>query len=202
MFVAAATKRELLDPKKSPYRDYAVNLGKGERENLQPEELTLLENVDRRTLGSARLEQVLDRFLYSCYTGLRIGDNILLSRKHIKKTSDGLVVDMMTEKGKGQHVVYLFNGKSQAIVEKYLRLYPDQPTIFPPETRSALGYYLKQVAKQVGIERNLFFHSSRHTFAILLVSSGSEIYTVSKMLTHKNVSTTQIHADLIFQFVS
>lgn len=69
--------------------------------------------------------------------------------------------------------------------------------VFKGFQRYMVQYPLKKWIKDAGVDKSITFHCFRHTFATLQIASGTDIFTVSKMLTHKNVSTTQIYAELI-----
>ncbi|MDR3367141.1 MAG: site-specific integrase [Prevotellaceae bacterium] len=193
-FTAAALKKEYI--KKDPYEDFKIDRGESERVNLEPSELVMLENLDRQLL-SDELIQVLDRFLFSCYTGLRIGDSILLQKEHIKNTPDSLIIDITTEKGKGQriilHLAHLFDGKPQRIAQDYMERYPKIKTLFPPMTEQAVNRILKALAYMAGIKKTLTFHMARHTCGTALADLTANPYLIMDILGHKDIKTSMIY---------
>jgi len=95
--------------------------------------------------------------------------------------------------------------KAQELIEKYA----DHPitqvteTLFPVITNEKINLYLKEVANACGIRKNLTFHMARHTFATTVtLSNGVPIETVSKLLGHTKIATTQIYARVIERKVS
>lgn len=76
-------------------------------------------------------------------------------------------------------------------------------TLLPVITNEKLNVYLKEVAHYVGITKNLTFHMARHTFATTItLSNGVPIETVSKLLGHSKIATTQIYARVLEHKVS
>ena len=71
---------------------------------------------------------------------------------------------------------------------------PGTGKVFKELRRCMTGYPLKAWIKKAGIQKHITFHCFRHTYATLQIAAGTDIFTVSKMLTHKNVATTQIYA--------
>ena len=69
--------------------------------------------------------------------------------------------------------------------------------VFKGLTRAMTHHPLKKWIADAGIKKKITFHCFRHSYAVIQISLGTDIYTVSKMLTHKNVTTTQIYADLV-----
>ena len=95
--------------------------------------------------------------------------------------------------------------KALQIIEKYEdnNKAVAKGTIFPKISNQKLNSYLKEIADTCGIKKNLTFHIARHTFATTVtLSNGMPIETVSKLLGHSRISTTQIYAKVIERKVS
>ena len=70
----------------------------------------------------------------------------------------------------------------------------DDETVFILPSHQYCNLILKSWAEQAGVNKKLAFHTSRHTFAVLSLDSGIDIYTTSKLLGHKSLATTQVYA--------
>lgn len=130
--------------------------------------------------------------LFSCMTGLRISDIMKLDWKEIEPASDGgYCMRLRTEKTETETTL--------PISDEALELCGERRTgkVFKGLQKSMTQQPLKDWVANAGITKHITFHCFRHTFATLQIALGTDIYTVSKMLTHKNVSTTQIYADLV-----
>lgn len=166
-----------------------VYLSKQELEKLKTEEL------ENPTLCLNR-----DIFIFACYTGLAYGDVKALGKNHLQIGVDG------------KKWIYTRRSKTNTPVriplleaaEKIIDRYQDHPkaernnTLLPVYSNQKTNQYLKEVAKKVKVKKKLSFHTARHSFATTVtLANGVPIETVSKLLGHTKISTTQIYARVI-----
>lgn len=151
-----------------------------------------MEEVKRLNNTPCKFPVLKAASLFSCFTGLRISDILKLKWEDIEQLSDGgLAIRLRSQKTQTEAVL--------PISDEAISLCGDKNTgyIFKGMNRSMIQEPLKEWLKEAGIKKHITFHCFRHTYATLQIAAGTDIYTVSKMLTHKNVSTTQIYADLV-----
>lgn len=130
--------------------------------------------------------------LFSCMTGLRISDILELKWNHIVKLpNEEYCICKMLVKTNTNSVIPISE-------ETYELLGPRKSgTVFEGLTRAMVSQPLKDWIANAGIYKDIHFHCFRHTFATLSLAHGTDIYTVSKILGHKNVSTTQCYAKVV-----
>ncbi len=198
--VTLAYHLEWLD--KDPFIRWKSTFEKTNRGFLSANELSNLENYP--FLGD-RLERVRDLFVFSCYTGISYIDLIQLSEDNIAKGIDGYNwIISKRQKTKGSIKVPILE-KAQGLIDKYHGhpMAMVSETLFPVITNEKVNFYLKEIALACGIKKNLTFHMARHTFATTVtLTNGVPIETVSKMLGHTKIATTQIYAKVIERKVS
>lgn len=132
--------------------------------------------------------------LFSAFTGLRYSDIQKLTWGEITGDEENSRIEFRQKKTKG--VMY------QPISPQALALCGERKEadtlIFPSITSGEhINHTIKNWVKRAGITKHITFHCFRHTFATLQLSNGTDIYTVSKLLGHTSVSTTQIYAKVV-----
>lgn len=154
-----------------------------------------MEEVKRLIDTPCKSERVKKLFLFSCFTGLRIGDIKRIRREDIVKVSEGIYqIEIIQEKtGRAISVPLTDNAMMWIKDEKKDR----RGKVFPLTMNQYTYNLLDEWAKTAGITKKVTFHVGRHTYATLLLHYGADVYTVSKLLGHTNVKTTQIYAKVM-----
>lgn len=198
--VTLAYHMEWID--KDPFVRWKPVFEKREREFLSEFEL---QNMEVKEFELKRLERVRDLFIFSCYTGISYIDVMNLTQDNISLGIDGNNWIFTNRQKTKTKVKIPLLPKAQNLINKY-KLHPmtmDTGTLFPKITNEKLNSYLKEVAYRCGIKKNLTFHMARHTFATTItLSNGVPIETVSKLLGHTKIATTQIYARVLERKVS
>ena len=176
-----------------PFRKFKIQKEKPEHRVLTKKELAKLE---RMTLKSKSRQRVLDAFLFCCYTGLRFSDFKQIMTKDISAIKGTTWISFKSLKtGISQKIPIsmLFSGKALELIEKY----GEMERMNRIGCNADVNRTLKEIVKGAGISKRVTFHTSRHTFATLLLADGVSITTIQKLLGHTSVKTTQIYSEVL-----
>lgn len=187
---------------KDPFKAYKLKFTRYERGCLSIDELTRLEHKQFKV---ERMQIVKDLFVFACYTGLAYIDAVNLTSENLVRGIDKEYWLITDRKKTSTAVKIPLLPKAIEILDKYknnVKCIAEQ-TLLPRMSNQKLNSYLKELADLCEIEKNLTFHLARHTFATTItLSNGVPIETVSKMLGHTKISTTQVYAKVIEQKLS
>jgi len=185
-----------------PFESFRLKFDRFDRNYLTIEELA---KIEAKKFSIQRLDGVKDLFVFSCYTGLAYIDVMKLTPASIIIGIDGGKWLRFSRQKTDIPVNVPLLPQAEAIIEKYskdLRAL-EKGTLFPIISNQKLNGYLKELADLTGITKNLTFHLARHTFATsVTLSNGVPIETVSKMLGHTKISTTQLYARVVEKKIS
>lgn len=184
-----AVDRELI--RFNPIADVAYE--KKEPPKLQHISRNELKAIMERPMPDRLQELTRRTFIFSAFTALAYVDVQRLYPRHIMRTAEGrLYIRIHRKKTDVEALVPL-----HPIAEQILSLYnttDDAKPIFPLPNRNQIWYCINEIGFLAGVKENLSYHQSRHTFGTLLLSAGIPIESISKMMGHTNISSTQVYA--------
>ena len=193
-----AIKKGLI--RKNPFEDYEINMEETDRSYL------LKEGVEKLMFlkpSDPKFELVKDLFIFSCFTGLSYVDIKKLKLSNIQSFFDGhqWIISRRKKSDVASNVRLMEIPKQ--LIEKYQGTTRNE-FIFPVPTNPTCNSHVKKLIGEAEIitEQKVTFHTARHTFATMFLTEGVPLESLSKMMGHKNISTTQIYAKITSQKIS
>jgi site-specific recombinase XerD len=182
---------------RDPFLQHKTAYKQVSREFLTNDEL---HRIEEHSFKIRRLEQVKDVFLFVCYTGLAYSDLKAITRNNLSTGIDGKQWITYEREKTGIQARLPLLPPAQEIIEKY----SNDPEccadnkILPVRSNQKLNSYLSEIAEICGVNKHITMHLGRHTFATTVtLTNGIPIETVSKMLGHTSLKTTQIYSKVI-----
>ena len=173
-------------------RDERIKKPTDQRDFLTREELHRLMEVETRSTTTKMA------FLFSCFTGLRYSDLKQLKWGNIEKSQSGMVIRIEAMKKTEKPVTVPLGTNAMAwLPERGDKTLDD--FVFDLGTCGGCNAVLKNMAKRAGINKRVSFHTGRHSFATLILAATNDIATVSRLLGHTSVATTQIYAEVLME---
>jgi site-specific recombinase XerD len=187
---------------KDPFVNYKAKIREVERDFLSQEEI---QTIYEKVFVTERLNQVKDIFVFACFTGLAYIDVKQLTLSNISIGIDGgKWIFTHRQKTETASRIPLLPIPAE-LIQKYAE-HPqcvNENKLLPVLSNQKMNSYLKEIADVCGIQKDLTFHIARHTFATTVtLTNGVPIETVSKMLGHTNIKTTQHYAKILDKKVS
>lgn len=180
---------------KDPFMLHKTKMVRNEVVYLSVKEL---EKLEKHEFTQARLQQVKDWFVFSCYTGLAYNELKNLLKQHVVIGFDGqLWIEMVRQKTQKNITVPLLP-KAKQLIDKYSK--DESEVIFPMISNQRYNSYLKEIASILGISKRLTSHTGRKTFATsVLLYNDVPMEIVSELLGHSNMKITQEYYGKIIQ---
>ena len=179
---------------RNPFAQFHISPNVKEREYLTEDELKALMAHE---FGDAKLSYIRDIFVFASFTALSFVDIKELTYDNIVEVNGEKWILSKRHKTKVPFQVKLLDIPLQ-IIERYRPLQEDN-LVFPNLNYWSICKPLKKVMKECGITKDISFHCARHGFATLALSMGMPIESVSRVLGHTNIVTTQIYAKITTQ---
>lgn len=192
--LSIAIKYELIT--KNPFEFIVLGYEEVDRPYLTEDELGVLVKAE---FTSKTFSKVRDFFVFSCFTGLAYVDLLNLQKRHLISVNNKLWIKTRRQKTKTQSNIPVLDVPMR-ILESYnsLETLDDKDCLLPMISNQKMNEYLKDIARDLSIHKPLSFHSARHTFATTVtLQNGVPIESVSRMLGHKSIKTTQIYARIV-----
>ncbi len=185
-----------------PFSNYKAKVKEVVRDFLSEAEI---EQMINKEFVTDRLEIVRDIFVFSCFTGLAYIDVKQLTLDNISLGIDGdkWIFKNRQKTDTASKIPLL--PMAQEIIDKYAEhpVCKNEKRLLPILTNQKMNAYLKEIADVCGIKKDLTFHIARHTFATTItLSNGVPLETVSKMLGHTSLKTTQHYAKILDKKIS
>lgn len=177
----------------NPFAGFHIAKSIRPREYLTVEELERLmtHHFDKPMLNYAR-----DVFVFAAFTGLSYIDLKELSTSDIKEINGATWIVSQRHKTKVPYQVKLLHIPLR-ILKRYQK--PGEEKVFPKMEYRMMAKRILKIMQEIGVTKHITMHCARHSFAVLALTKGMPIESVSRILGHTNITTTQIYAKITMQ---